>query len=259
MSASDIAVCGELVAARDPARFRAAMAAPAGAREALLALYAFNAELAHAPWAAREPGLAMIRLQYWHDQIEALFAGAPVDAHPVLNALACTKGVHALAKADFTGLVAARRWDVWREPFADNEAMQAYLRATGGALMAMGARLLGLEEGDEPAMRAYGQASALAAFFVAVPALKARGRHPLPDESPAQLARLAGEALAQMEATRPRRGMKAALPVLLSASEARPVLEHVMRAPQKVLAGGLERSQFRQRARLLTCQILGRC
>lgn len=223
-----------------------------------MALYAFNAEIAHAPWATREPNLAMIRLQYWYDQIEALFAAEPVDKHPALNVLRRLEVLKKLEKTDFTGLIDARRWDVWSEPFGDTEEMQAYLRATGGALMAMGARLLGVDEQHDGAMRAYGQASALAAFFVAVPVLMAHGHRPLVMQEPAVLAALAGEALAKMDAVGNERGLRAALPVLLSVSEARPVLRRVMDDPGRVLAGRLERSPFRQRARLLACQALGR-
>ncbi len=252
-----MATCAELVAARDPVRFRAAMAAPDAARPGLLALYAFNAEILHAIWATREPGLAEIRLQYWHDQVEALFSGGASDAHPVLNALGQVEGMRALPVADFTGLIAARRWDIWTQPFADTAALQAYLRATGGGLMAMGARLLGVEAQHDPALRDFGQAAALAAFFAATPALKARGRAPLPDESPQALQALAGEALAVIDALPGGRVRRLAAPVLLSASEARPVLKRVLRAPHMVLSGGLERSEFRQRLRALRLQVLG--
>ncbi len=254
----DLAACAELVKARDPARYRAAQIAPAPLRDALLVLYAFNAEIVHAAWSAREPALAEIRLQYWHDQVEALFAGRSTDHHPVLDALSRADWLQWQAGSDFLTLIAARRWDVRREPFPDTDALWAYLRATGGTLMAMGARVMRMKDHYDGAIRDYGQAAALAAFFVAVPGLKAHGRKPLPDEAPEALHALAQEALEKMEATRKMRLMRAALPVLLSASEARPVLKRVVRQPELVLSGGLERAPFRQRLRMLVNDVSGR-
>ncbi len=258
MTSADFAACAELVEKRDPQRFRTAMTAPEGPRRGLLALYAFNAEISHVAWATREPGLAEIRLQYWHDQIEALTSQAPTDPHPVLNALRQVEEMKWLARADFTALITARRWDVWSEPFENVDAMQAYLLATGGGLMAMGARVMGMNDQYDPAIRQYGQAAALAAFFIAVPVLKARGRRPLPVARPERLAALAKEALEKLDAARGKPLMGVALPVLLSATEARPVLKRVMKDPERVLHGGLERAPFRQRLRAAACQISGR-
>ncbi|HHB81064.1 MAG TPA: hypothetical protein ENK83_04865, partial [Aliiroseovarius sp.] len=159
---SDIEACAELVRARDPDRFRIARLARAPLRDALMVLYAFNAEVVHAAWGTQEPNLAEIRLQYWHDQIEALFAGRATDHHPVLNALARAEWLQWQAARDFLGLIDARRWDVWREPFADTDALLTYLDATGGNLMAMGARIVRMSDHFDPAIRRYGSAAALA-------------------------------------------------------------------------------------------------
>ena len=250
----DLAACADLVRARDPERFGVARLARAPLRDALMVLYAFNAEVVHAAWGAQEPALAEIRLQYWHDQTEALFAGKPTDHHPVLNALARADWLQWQASSDFLGLIDARRWDVWREPFADTDALLTYLGATGGNLMAMGARVVRMNEHYDNAIRRYGRAAALAAFFVAVPALKARGRQPLADESPGALAALARNALADL---RVQPQMRRARMVMLSASEARPLLKRVARQPDLVLTGGLERSQFRKRLRMLRCDMFG--
>ena len=57
----------------DPDRFLSALFAPPEKRPALLALYAFNHELARAREAAREPALALIRLHWWREVVQ----GAP--------------------------------------------------------------------------------------------------------------------------------------------------------------------------------------
>ncbi len=256
--AEDMRACRELVRRRDPVRYRAAMTAPAPMRDGLLTLYALNAEVVRAAWGAREPMLAEIRLQYWHDQLEALLRGDTVDAHPVLSTLARARWLHRLGGEDLAGLIEARRWDTRRESFADAEALWAYLDATGGGLMAMGARIAGMSAPHDREIRRHGRAGALAAFLIAVPALKAHGRRPLPDESPAAIRTLARQALEDLESSRKLGRMAPARPLLLTACEARPVLRRVLQRPGLVLSGGLERSLFRQRLRRLLCALPGR-
>ncbi|MFM7443344.1 MAG: squalene/phytoene synthase family protein, partial [Tabrizicola sp.] len=67
--------CAELVSRGDPDRFRAVMAAPAFARAQLLPLYAFNLEVARAPWVTEEPLIAEMRLQWWRDVVENAASG----------------------------------------------------------------------------------------------------------------------------------------------------------------------------------------
>ena len=252
---ADIQACADIVRARDPARFHGAMAAPPDMRGGLMVIYALNAEVVRAAWAPQDPTLAEIRLQYWHDQIEAVFAGEATDAHPALRAMARADWRQWLAKADLFGLIEARRRDAQRAPFADTQALWAYLDATGGGLMAMGSRILHMDDHYDTAIRRYGRAGALAAYLAAVPALKASGRQPLPDESPAAIAALAQDALGYLDAPRKYRLMAQAGPAMLTASEARPVLRQVLRQPGLVLSGGLERSAFCKRLRALACEV----
>ena len=55
----------DFVRRHDPDRFFTALFAPPVRRGAVLALYAFNHELARAREAASEPALALIRLHWW--------------------------------------------------------------------------------------------------------------------------------------------------------------------------------------------------
>ncbi len=264
------AECAALVEQADPERGFASMAAPPKLRPDLLALYAFNVEISRAAWASHEPMLCEIRLQYWRDQVAAAFAGQPVSPHPVMTPFSEVIAQGKLPETDISALISARQWDVHKVSFADKAALNAYLTDTGGSLMAMAARLLGLSEDYVPALRDYGAAAALAAFLQAVPELKARARQPLFDESPAFLRALAGEALARLDKCRgqgqslgqslgQRRGALAvALPALLSVTEARPLLRMVIRKPSLVLAGGLQRAPFRRKGRAALCQIFKR-
>ena len=73
-----VAACAELVQRGDPDRFLAVMAAPVGVRAQLLPLYAFNLEVARAPWVTQEPLIAEMRLQWWRDVVENAGSGVGV-------------------------------------------------------------------------------------------------------------------------------------------------------------------------------------
>ena len=243
----------DLVRRADAARYAATMLAPAAVRPALLALYAFHIEVARAPWAAREPMLGEIRLQYWLDQIEAAANGAPVDRHPVLRALAPLVAAGRLDAGALAAMVTARRRDLQARPFADRAALMAYLEATAGGLMQQAAGLLAPAPPD---MTPIGTAAGLAAYLGAYRALRAHGRSPLPRDRPEFIADLAREGLERLG--RAPAMPRVLLPALLTASEARPLLRLARRAPEKVLQAGLARSDLRQRARRLACAVTGR-
>lgn len=76
-----VEACAKLVERGDPDRFLAVMAAPVAARAQLLPLYAFNLEVARAPWVTKEPMIAEMRLQWWRDVV----AEASPRAHEVVS------------------------------------------------------------------------------------------------------------------------------------------------------------------------------
>ena len=74
----DLTACAAIVERADPLRFRATMAAPVKARRVLFPLYAFNIEVARAPWVTQEAMIAEMRLQWWRDVCEEIGQGGPV-------------------------------------------------------------------------------------------------------------------------------------------------------------------------------------
>ena len=113
--------CARLVEQGDPDRFAATMAAPLAARARLLPLYAFNLEVARAPWVASEPMIAEMRLQWWRDVLD----DPARRAHEVAGPLHDLIREAALPVDVLDRMAAARRWDVWREPFEDRAAFDA--------------------------------------------------------------------------------------------------------------------------------------
>ncbi|PZX17548.1 phytoene/squalene synthetase [Palleronia aestuarii] len=240
--------CAELVRRGDPDRFRSAMAAPPAARGVLFPLYAFNLEIARAPWMTQEPMIAEMRLQWWRDALDEIAAGKTPRRHEVVTPLAQVLDAEGAGILDCA--VAARRWDIAREPFASDAQMRAYLEDSAGGLMWAAARALGAR--DEAAVRALGYAGGLAAWLVAVPALQARGVRPLVDPSEEAIRTLAADALDGIE-----RVSRPARPAALAASEAAPILARAVAEPARVETGTLARSETRRRLRLIRLAISG--
>lgn len=96
----------------DRDRFLGALFAPMPARAGLLALLAFDHELARTRSVTREPMLARIRLEWWREAVaEATGTGTP-RGQPVAEALAETARRHGLARDALTALIDAREEEI---------------------------------------------------------------------------------------------------------------------------------------------------
>src|SRR5262249_13069411 len=116
--------CEALVRAGDKDRFLATLFAPERARRALYALYAFNLEVAQVRALAREPMPGEIRLQWWRDVFSAAGSG-DVRGHPVAAALTDTIVRYRLPLSAFIGLIEARTFDLYDDPIATLEELDA--------------------------------------------------------------------------------------------------------------------------------------
>ena len=239
--------CADLVARGDPDRFAATMAAPVAARRVLFPLYAFNLEVARAPWVTQEPLIAEMRLQWWADALDEIAGGGPVRRHEVTEPLA-----DILAPEDAAILqrvVNARRRDARREPLADWQALERYLAETSGALL--WAVMRGLSSGSEARAMAVGTAQGLANYLLAVPAFLARGQNPLPEMTEVEFAEMLSRALAGLDQPR---GSRAERIAELAAWRARSVLLRARRDPAAVPEGRLEEAPVKRQLALLWAQ-----
>ncbi|UWQ94297.1 squalene/phytoene synthase family protein [Rhodobacteraceae bacterium M385] len=245
-----IQACADLVARGDPRRFRAAMAAPLAAREILLPLYAFNIEVSRAPWVTEEPMIAEMRLQWWRDALEEIAEGR-ARRHEVVDALGF---LDAEGAAALDRLIAARRWDIYKDPFEDEAAFAQYIERTSGHLIDTALRALGGAPSAET--DAIGYAAGLARYLVAVPALEARGRVPLLDGRAAAISSLATDAL---RAWPGRHGV--AMPAraaLFEVAGAKAILKRAVADPMAVAEGRLEPPAGREKLSLMAAAFLGR-
>jgi phytoene/squalene synthetase len=100
------------VRAADRDRFLAALFAPEPQRRDLLALLAFDHELARTRTVTREPMMARIRLQWWREAVtEAAGSGAP-RAQPIVESLSETVRRHELGPQRLVALIDAREEEI---------------------------------------------------------------------------------------------------------------------------------------------------
>jgi len=250
-----INACAALVQRGDPDRFAAVMAAPAPLRAHLFVLYAFNLEVARAPWVTKEPLIAEMRLQWWRDVV----AEPKPRAHEVAGPLFDLIRDAGLPVDVLDRLIAARRWDVYSEPFADASEFETYLDDTAAGLMWLAAKSCGAVSAAEPAVRGYGWAHGLANYLRAVPDLTARGRSPLLHARPETIAALAQTGIAQIATARAeRRIIGRAGPALLAGWQAERLLRQVAADPSVVTEGRMGQSEFSRRGGLLWQTVSGR-
>ena len=240
--------CADLVQRGDPDRFAAVMAAPVAVRGRLFPLYAFNLEVARAPWVTKEPMIAEMRLQWWRDVIRE----AAPRAHEVAGPLHGVIRKAGLPLDVMDRLIAARVLDAYGEGFPDEAAFDAYLNDTGGGLMWLASVACGGR--DEAAARGLGWALGLANYLRAVPELEARGRRPLSDGRAEAVRGLAVEGLARLKAARGRVPVGAAL----AAWQVQGLLSQVVKDPIVVVEGRIGLSEFARRGGLLWAAFTGR-
>ena len=177
------AYCEALVREADKDRFLAALFAPAAQRGALHALYAFNIEIARVRESIHEPLAGEIRLQWWTDALAGKAAG-DASANPVAAALLAALARYGLPIELLTGLVAARRFDLYDDPMRTLAEFNEYACATSSALIELAARILagGEMPGLGPLAFHAGLGYAIAGLLQAFPVHAARGQLYLPLE-----------------------------------------------------------------------------
>ena len=270
-----------LLRRHDYDRFLLTLFMPAIRRDAVRALYAFNYEIARIREAVTDPLLGQIRLQWWREGIDAVFAGQPVRRHEVLSPLAAAIAAGGLSREHFDRLIEARERDLAPEPPATVAALEAHAEETAAPLQLLVLQALG-EDGavTNQAARAAAIAYALAGLLRATPFLVGTRRFILPraliDETGLDLEllfagkaspplavivhRIADRAAHHLAVARGLRGEvpRAALPALLPAVLAAADLQRLRRAGFNVFAAGVTRRDPWRSWRLTLASLRGR-
>jgi len=154
---------------QDRERYLCALSAPYPAHAPLLAILAFNQELAHACRGVSDPMLGHIKLQWWIDALPGILQGRP-PAHPVAEALAAGVGGRQGCEEQLISLAQARTFDLETDRPASLDDVQDYAYATGGALQALMVDILGVHDAPtRQAARDVGAAWALIGLMRALP------------------------------------------------------------------------------------------
>jgi NADH dehydrogenase [ubiquinone] 1 alpha subcomplex assembly factor 6 len=179
---SEIDYCADLVRRQDYDRYLTAQFAPAARRHDLLALYAFNVEIAKTREIVSEPLLGQMRLQWWRDTIGMLYAGE-TRGQPVADALGRAINAAGLSRRLFDDLIDARETDFDDVPPKTLGDLKRYAERTSGSLTLLALEILG--HGGGPALlagRHVGLAWALVGLLRAIPFHAAQRRLYLPDD-----------------------------------------------------------------------------
>jgi phytoene synthase len=228
----------DIVRRLDRDRYLSSLFAPDGKRGDLLALYAFNAEVARVRDAVSDPNIGLIRLQWWRDTLESGAGGG----HPVAEALLAAVRSHGLPAEALTDLVTAREFDLFQDPMPGLTELEAWLGETHSRLIMLAAMIL-----DRAAAPQVSEAAGLAGVAQGLALVIGDPRHRdpfLPEGLDVDGAIThAQKRLAEFEALRPQLPASV-LPAFLPVSLTGTYLKSLRKAPDQPLAVSPLRRQF---------------
>jgi 15-cis-phytoene synthase len=130
----------DFVRQNNPDRFFASLFAPQDKRAALLAIAAFDAEIASLRGKVREPMAGEIRIRWWQDRIDA--EGNSATGNPLADELATVIQTHDLPKTAFSTYLEARLFDLYDDGFPARGDLEAYCGETSGIMLQLAAMVL---------------------------------------------------------------------------------------------------------------------
>lgn len=165
----------------DPDRYLSALYAPADKRDALLALAAFDGEIAAVRDRTSQPMTGEVRLQWWQDAISA-GEGTEGAANPVLAELNRAIVSYALPKEAFDRYLEARVFDLYDDPMPSRGDLEGYAGETASTLTQLSSLVLDPTKASGVADAAghAGCVQAVVGVLRRVPIHRARGQCYLP-------------------------------------------------------------------------------
>lgn len=266
--------CADQVRLYDYHRYFSATFAPEQVRRGLLALYAFNLEIAATRERVSEALLGQMRLQWWRDTIDEIYAGTVRD-NAVVSELAHAIEAFDLPHDRLNRMVDGRMFDLEDEPPEDTNALINYVSATSGVLTGLAVEICGRKDLSESA-EAAGRFWGITGLLRAMPHQAAQRRIYLPknllraenitpedlierrdhvDSSP--VIRMFADKAWKLQRTDVR-FPKAARPAVSYAALAAPYLRRLAYAGYDVYAPGLEPSRFPAQLRILQSALTGK-
>ncbi|MBC7280756.1 phytoene/squalene synthase family protein [Hoeflea sp.] len=158
-------------------RYLALLLMPEAARDDLLALMLFNAEIASIRDRVREPLPGEVRLQWWRDVL-AGERGGEARAHPVAAALLDVIERRSMPAAPLLAMCEARIFDLYDDPMPDRSSYEGYAGETASAMLQMSAFLIDPANSAETATASghAGVAQVVAGHLMMLPITQGRGQ-----------------------------------------------------------------------------------
>lgn len=151
MSAESFSHAAKALRSSDRDRYLATLVLSGAHRDAVTALYAFNADVASIRDRVSEPTPGEMRLQWWSDALEGKEHGA-VRQNPVADALLDTIDRYSIPAGTLLRLLGARRFDLYNDPMPDLQSFEGYAGETVSTLYQLAAMILNdgetIETGD---------------------------------------------------------------------------------------------------------------
>ncbi len=174
------AYCAAQVQAQDRDRFLAALFAPQDKRKHLLALYAYNLDVARVREVVREALPGEVRLAWWREVIEGEGRG-DVAGHPIAAALLDTITRFRLPRPSLIAMADARIFDLYDDPMPTVGDLEGYAGETASALLQLSALILLPDVGRSGDLAGHGGvAIAMTGLMRAFPIHAARGQCYIP-------------------------------------------------------------------------------
>jgi phytoene synthase len=181
MPVDSFAHAAEALRAGDHDRYLSTLILPPQHRDAVTALYAFNADVAAIRDRISNPAPGEVRLQWWSDALDGQEHGA-IRQNPVADALLQTIKRYNLPSGTLLRLIGARRFDLYDDPMPDLQTFEGYAGETASTLYQLAAMILNdgkmVETGD--AAGHLGVAHAIVGHLRAFGYVSAQGRIMLP-------------------------------------------------------------------------------
>jgi 15-cis-phytoene synthase len=220
------AFCADLVRSHDFSRYASTLFVPPDQRRGLLALYAFNVEIARVREQVTQPIAGEIRLRWWTDMLAGAGHGG-VEGNPVAAELKVAISNWRLPAERLSRLIEEHQFDLYNDPMPTMAALEGYINDTSSALLALAGRIVGAATGEiEHLVRHAGLAQGLAQVTAALPRDAARRQLFVP----LQLLEQNGSGIEEVFAGKQTPNLRAALDELLAEAQ------HHMQTAFKLLA-----------------------
>lgn len=174
--------CAEFVRTHDFTRYASTLFVPVPQRRALLALYAFNAEICRVHAQVSQPLPGEIRLQWWRDLLAGDGHGG-VEGNPVAAELLLVISERRLPVERLSRLIEEHQFDLYNDPMPTMAALEGYINDTSSALFSLAAAVMGPPSGDvEHLARHAGLAQGIVQAMVSLPFDASRRRLFVPQQ-----------------------------------------------------------------------------